>query len=245
MSYIKAHDLAYSIEKVIERRMRSLKLPRPKAIAEDLTPDIMREIPSEAFEPKGVWESGALFFHSAVEEEKIIDLQFEILATHQNIKAALPITLYLSSFGGSVFAGLALCSTIQEVRRASRVVNVHIMGAAMSMGSLIAQVCDYRSIEPQAWLMIHEMNHTLPDEMKTSILRDEADFADKLELQTFAIYAARTGKPVEYWRRKMHRRDWFLTAQEALEEGLLDEIKSVPAYPRYRKRRPESQSPNA
>lgn len=105
----------------------------------------------------------------------------------------------------------------------------------MSMGSLIAQVADRRTMEPQAWFMIHEIACRMPYS-KTSLIKDEAEAMERLEQQMFRLYADRTGKPVEYWRKKMHRRDWYLTAEEALAEGLIDEILTVPAYPRRRKR---------
>lgn len=243
MAYIKSHELGYSIEKLIWRRLRSLKIPRPKEIAEELTPDIMREIPSTAFEAVGPWESGCLFFHGDVEEERVCDLQFEILLAHKNIDPKLPITLYLSSFGGDVFAGLALASTIQEVRRAARVVNIHIMGCAMSMGSIVAQVGDIRTMEPSSWFMIHNISSSVKG--KTPDIKDEAEFCERLEDTAFAFYAQRSGKPLEFWKKLLHRRDVFISAQEALEYGLVDAISALPAYPRYRKRRTENQSTNA
>jgi ATP-dependent protease ClpP protease subunit len=241
MANVKAHELENALNRVVLKRLRSLKVPRPLIVAEELASLLMDEIPSEAYHPKESWEQGHLFFHGDVERGHVLDVQETLLQSHLNLKSDIPITLYLSSFGGCVMTGLALASTIQEIRRTGRAVNVHIQGCAMSMGSLIAQVCDLRTIEPQSWFMIHEIAMDIPHS-KTSIVRDEADFLERLEQQTFSLYAARTGKPIEYWRKKMHRRDWFLTAAEALEEGLVDEVKPVPAYPKFRRRRAVSEA---
>lgn len=235
MSTRTAHELSYDIEKILERHLKRLRIPKARSVAQDIVPDVMFQIPSEAFEPTQPWSVGKLFFHGDVEEEHVRDIQYEIAAMHHNLKKSTPITLYLSSFGGDCYAGLALISTIQEIRRAGRQVNVHIQGCAMSMGSLIAQVADLRTIEPQAWFMIHEVSTWIP-RSRSSEIRDEADALERLEQRLFGLYAARTGKPVEYWRRLFHRKDVYLAADEALNLGLVDEVVAVPAYPRQRRR---------
>lgn len=235
MARVPTHLIAYAFERKIISKLRAAKVPKPAAIAEILVPELIDEIPIEAFDPKSAWEQGILYFHGDVEEDHVRYTQEYLTEAHVNAKPDAPLTLYLSSFGGCVMTGLALASTIQEIRRSGRRVNIHIQGCAMSMGSIIAQVADHRSIEPSAWLMIHEISGSVM-ESKTSTMRDEAEFMDRLEQQVFALYTARTGKPIEYWRKKMHRRDWFLTAAEALEEGLVDEVKPVPEYPRKRRK---------
>jgi ATP-dependent protease ClpP protease subunit len=232
---MKAHELAYAIERVVAKRMRSLKVPRAKTVAQDLVPEIMEEIPSEAYDEIEAWETGALIFHGDVTEKRIKKLQDYIIGAHANLRPSVTITMYLSSFGGDLFAGMSFASTIQEMRRQNRRVNAHIVGCAMSAASIIAQAADHRSIEPNGWFMLHEISDVING--KTSDLRDQIEYHERLEEQTFTAYSMRTGKPVEYWRKKMHRRDWFLSAAEALAEGLVDEIKSIPPYKRLRRRR--------
>lgn len=236
MALVKAHELNAIFERTMERRLRSLKIPKPKALAEELAGMIMDEVPTEAFDPKTSWEQGILYFHGDVDRDHVLEVQDYLTASHVNIKPGIPMTLYLSSFGGECMAGLALASTIQEIRRSGRTVNIHIQGCAMSMGSLLAQVGDHRSIEPYAWFMIHEVATGI-EYGKTHTIKDEAEFMDRLEQQIFSLYSARTSKPVDYWRKKMHRRDWFLTPQEALDEGLVDEIKPIPPYKRIRRKK--------
>ena len=239
MARLTTHEMAYGIERIIEKRLRSAKVPRPKQLAIDITPEIIADIPTEAFEPEEPWTRGALFFHGDVEEDHVRDVQSEIERAHINIPKSRDLTLNFSTFGGDVFAGLALASTIQQVRRSGRRVNCHIQGCAMSMGSLIAQVADVRTIEPQGWFMLHEISTGgLSESLKTSLVRDEAEILDRFEEQMFLLYSARTGKPVKYYRDKMHRRDWYLTATEALAERLVDEISFVPPYARKRRTRP-------
>ena len=240
MARIQAHELAFAFERLVEKKLRGIKVPRSRAIAEEWAGELISEVPSEAFEAREPWEDGLVFFHDDVREDAVVACQKEILETHINLREKkTPITLYLSTFGGSVFAGLALASTIQEVRRAGRSVNVVIQGAAMSMGSVIAQVCDHRSMEPFAWFMLHNLRHWVHecDGISTPNLLDEAAVAERLEQQVCMLYSARTGKPPEYYRKKFDRRDWFLSADEALAEGLIDAISEVKPFPTFRKRR--------
>lgn len=242
MSRIPTHLLAYAVSNIIERKMRSLKVPRPKAVAEDLVPLIMDELPAEAFDPRDISEDGLLIFHGEVDEDRCRAMQEAILETHVNTRRDVPITLMLSTIGGDVFAGLALASTMQRVRREGRKVNVHIQGCAMSMGSLMAQAADHRSIEANAWFMVHELNDSPPKQIKTSEIQDLAEVMARLESQTFALYATRSGKPVSYWRKKVNRKDVYFSAEEALAEGLVDEIVHAPPYRRSRQNRKATSS---
>lgn len=226
---ITAHEVAYLLENAVTKRLRSLKVPKAISVAKDLLPELMDLIPTEAFAPATAQSRGYLFFHGDCKTKRIRETQEMIVQTHINLKEGIPITLYLSTFGGDVEGSLALASTIQEVRRAGRKVNVHIQGAAYSMGSIIAQVADVRSIEPTAFFMLHEFNTSM-EVSKTSEVLDRGNELYRMEQSTFALYSARTGKPISYYREKLHRRDWFLTAKEALTEKLVDRIKPTPAY---------------
>lgn len=244
MARLFKHELAYDFEQEIFARLKSLRIPRAKNVAQELTPKLMSLVPTEAFELQGVWEKGIVHFHGDVEEEYVRYMQDELSAIHLNVKSGVPITIYLSTHGGDAFAGLTLVSTIQEIRRAGRQVNVHIQGAAFSFGSILAQACDVRTIESTAYFMLHEIAEGI-EWAKTSTIKDEAAFLDRLENTVFALYSERTGRPVEYYREKMQRRDWFLTAREAVKEGLVDRIKPVPKYPGKRPSRPKAPEVNA
>ncbi|MBV8074181.1 MAG: ATP-dependent Clp protease proteolytic subunit, partial [Candidatus Eremiobacteraeota bacterium] len=118
---------------------------------ESLVADLMQALPVRTFDPIEPADEGMLFFHSEIEEQHVVPLQQQLLRTHLNLPADTPITLFLSSVGGNVFAGLALVSTITSLRRLGRQVHVHIEGVAMSMASVIAQAANYRTIEASAF----------------------------------------------------------------------------------------------
>ena len=229
MATITAHELAYLFEEKLYARLKSLRVSRPRTVAAEITPALMDEVPTEAFEPKPAWERGFVFMHGDFEERYVLELQSEILTVHGNIKPAVPITLYLSSFGGSWESGCALYSTIQEVRRAGRTVNCHVQGTAMSMGSIIVQACDVRTIEPFASMMVHENYDGIV--AKTSDAKDRVAFQERVIDATFCrLYASRSGKTIEFWREKIARRDVYLTAREAVNLGLVDRIKPIAPF---------------
>ena len=225
---LQAHQLAYDIEQLILRRLRGLKIPRPKSITDDIVPDIMKILPTETFEPAYPWTKGITFFHGDVDQESCLDMQLELTTIHGNLAPGIPITMYLSSFGGHCESGMALFSTIQEIRRDGRKVNCHIQGMAMSMGTYLLQACDERTIEPFAAFMVHEAHDHLIG--KTSDLEDQMAALKRYENTMNQIYAERSGKSVEYWREKMARRDVYMTAREALNEGLVDKIRKTPPF---------------
>lgn len=234
MARLQCHELSFMFEAEIVERLRSLKVPRAKAIAESLAPRLIAQVPTEAFEMKPMWEAGVILFHGDVTEEHAKWMQQELSEVHLNIKKGLPITIYLSSFGGYCEAGMAVFSTIQELRRAGRVVNVHVTGTAMSMGSILVQACDTRTIEPYATMMLHESWDYF--EGKVSDAKDRVAFNERYDNMLSSIYASRSGKPTSYWTQKMARRDWYLTARDAVAEGLVDKIRPIKPYPKDKKK---------
>ena len=195
---------------------------------ESLVADLMQALPVRTFDPIEPADEGMLFFHSEIEEQHVVPLQQQLLRTHLNLPADKPITLFLSSVGGNVFAGLALVSTITSLRRLGRQVHVHIEGVAMSMASVIAQAANYRTIEASAFFMMHEVWYRSSG--RVSDHGEERAFQERLQDTLYGIYAQRTGKSVDYYRKKLYKTDWYLDADEALREGLVDAILTAPGH---------------
>ncbi len=193
---------------------------------ETLLGDLLDVVPRRAFEPLEPSDEGMLFFHSEIEEQHVVPLQQQLLRTHLNLAPDKPVTLFLSSVGGNVFAGLALVSTITSLRRLGRQVNVHIEGVAMSMASVIAQVANYRTMEASSFFLLHEVWYRSSG--RVSDHGEERAFQERLQDRLYEIYANRTGKSVEYYRTKLYKTDWYLDADEALHEGLVDAVLTAP-----------------
>ncbi|KIK70330.1 hypothetical protein GYMLUDRAFT_183840 [Collybiopsis luxurians FD-317 M1] len=138
-----------------------------------------------------------------------------------------PIHLYINSPGGSVTAGLAIYDTVQYV---SAPIHTYCIGQAASMGSLLLAAGEKgkRHCLPHASIMIHQ-----PSGGASGQASDIAIHAKEIlrirELLT-GIYQKHCGKSGENVEDGMKRfetaleRDYFMTAQQALDFGIVDAI---------------------
>jgi ATP-dependent Clp protease, protease subunit len=131
-----------------------------------------------------------------------------------------PISLYINSPGGSVTAGLAIYDTMQHIK--SEVVTICV-GLAASMGSflLAAGSPGKRLALPHSRIMIHQPSGGTRGQ--ASDIEIEAKEIIRVRRQLNEIYAVRTGQTLEKIERDMDR-DFFMSAQEAKEYGLIDQV---------------------
>jgi ATP-dependent Clp protease, protease subunit len=131
------------------------------------------------------------------------------------------ISMYINSPGGSVSAGLAIYDTINFM---SAPVNTICMGLAASMGSFLlsAGTKGKRSALPHSRIMIHQPSQNGGGGMASDIEIQAREIL-YLKSQLNELYSKHTGQPVERIERDTDR-DKFMSAQEALEYGLIDNI---------------------
>ena len=130
------------------------------------------------------------------------------------------ILFYINSPGGSVTHGLAILDTMDFIRCDVRTV---VMGQAASMGSLLASsgTKGKRMILPNARHMIHQVSSGARG---TAIdMKIQLEETLKLNKLLTEIYVKNTGKTYEQLEKDMSR-DCYMSAQEALDYGLADEI---------------------
>ena len=130
------------------------------------------------------------------------------------------IHFYINSPGGSVSAGLAIYDTMQHVRAD---VSTICLGMAASMGSflLAGGKKGKRFILPNAEVMIHQpMGGT---QGQASDIKIQADHILATRARLNKILSVNTGKPLEIIEQDTDRDNW-LSAQEAVEYGLVDQI---------------------
>ena len=142
------------------------------------------------------------------------------------------IQLYINSPGGSVTAGLGIYDIMQFVKCD---VSTVCIGLAASMGSLLlaAGAKGKRFVLPHARVMIHQphiMGGLSGQASDIEIHAREMIFTKK---RLTEIYATHTGKDYDYLNNAMDR-DYFMSAQEARDFGLVDDVV------KFRKRAPEN-----
>ena len=133
-----------------------------------------------------------------------------------------PITILLNTVGGNVYDGLFIYDTIRDLVFKGVEVNIEVRGLAASMGLIILQAATKRVSSKYTRFLIHEMSDICHG--KTSQIEDETAEAKKLNDMLRGIEAIRSKKTSEEIEALTKRRDIWLSAEEALEWGLIDSI---------------------
>ena len=132
------------------------------------------------------------------------------------------ITMFINSPGGMVTAGMAIYDTMQFIKPD---ISTIVMGQACSMGSLLATAGapGKRKMLPNARHMIHQPSGGAGGQATDMEIQVEEILKMKKNLTQIYVNHNSKGKTFEQFRHDMER-DKFMSAQEALEYGLIDEI---------------------
>lgn len=136
--------------------------------------------------------------------------------------ATKDISMYINSPGGSVTAGMAIYDCMQFI---APDVQTIVMGQACSMGSLLAQAGanGKRFMLPNARHMIHQPSGGAQGmQSDIEISYKEITYLKKRLTEIYVNHNSKA-KTFEDFERDMDR-DKFMSAQEALDYGLIDEI---------------------
>jgi ATP-dependent Clp protease protease subunit len=130
------------------------------------------------------------------------------------------IYLYINSPGGIVSSGMAIYDTMQFLRAP---VNTICMGMAASMAAflLAAGTKGKRSALPHARIMIHQPSGGAQG--TASDIEIQAREILYLRTKLNELYSRHTGKTVDQVEKDMDR-DRFMSAEEAVEYGLIDKV---------------------
>lgn len=130
------------------------------------------------------------------------------------------ISLYIDSPGGEITSGLAIYDTMQYIKCD---VSTICMGMAASMGAFLLSsgAKGKRLCLPNADVMIHQPSGG--SKGQATDMKIMADYILKTRDKLNRIMADNTGKSVEQIQKDCER-DYWMTAQEALEYGLVDKI---------------------
>ena len=131
-----------------------------------------------------------------------------------------PISMYINSPGGVVTSGLAIYDTIQFIKPA---VSTLCIGLAASMGSLLltAGATGMRFALPNARILLHQPSGGFQGQ--ASDIERHAEDIIKMKRRLNEIYVRHTGKDYETIEKTLDR-DYFLTAEEAKDFGLIDKV---------------------
>ena len=130
------------------------------------------------------------------------------------------ISMYINSPGGSVYAGLAIYDTMQFVKPD---IQTTCVGIAMSMGALLLAggAAGKRFALPNAKILIHQVSGGFQGQATDIEIAARETIALKRRLEE--IISLHSGQQIEKVSKDMER-DYFLTAQEADEYGIIDRV---------------------
>lgn len=130
------------------------------------------------------------------------------------------INLYINSNGGDVKEGVGIYN---QLKRHGATVNGYVDGNAYSVAFLILMACDHRVMNLGTSALIHNMWMEVSGNAKT--LRSYADDLDKLMESNRQIFLeACNNKLTEEQLMEMMENETFLTPDECLEYGFIDEV---------------------
>jgi len=131
-----------------------------------------------------------------------------------------PISLYLNSPGGGIYAGMAIYDTMQQVQAP---ISTIAIGFTASFGTVLltAGTKGYRYALPNATIHLHQPLGGAQGQ--ASDIEIQAKEILRLRAQLNNILSFHTGQPEEKIAEDTDR-DYYMTAQQAKEYGLIDEV---------------------
>ena len=133
------------------------------------------------------------------------------------------ISLYINSPGGSVYAGLAIYDTIQYIKPVVQTVSIGL-SASMAAVILAGGEKTMRSALPHSRILIHQpLGEAKGQASEIEITYKQIEIVKK---ELYEILAKHTGQNIERIRTDADR-DYWLTAQEAKDYGIIDSVYEI------------------
>ena len=161
-----------------------------------------------------------IVFLTGVVEDNIASLVCAQLLFLESENPSKAVSFYINSPGGVITSGMAIYDTMQYIRSPIHTVCI---GQAASMGAFLLAAGEpgHRYALPNARIMIHQPSGGFQGQATDIEIHAEEILRIKARLND--LFAQHTGKPVEEVERDMER-DRFLSASEAADYGLIDEV---------------------
>jgi ATP-dependent Clp protease, protease subunit len=185
----------------------------PSVIQQEARGERVYDLPSRLLRER------IIFINGAIDDAVSVSVCMQLLFLEAD-NPKKEISMYINSPGGVVTSGLAIYDTMQFIRPK---VSTTVMGQAASMGSLLLTAGEkgMRFALPNSRIMVHQPSGGFQG-MVTDIMI-HAKEVENLKRRLNEIYALHTGKNMAEVEAALER-DNFLTADMAMDFGLIDKI---------------------
>lgn len=133
------------------------------------------------------------------------------------------IEIVFNSPGGSIVDGMALFDYIKLLQANGHKITTSTLGMAASMAGILLQAGTKRVMGAQAVLLIHEASFGTMG--KVGDVEDTLELVHKWQKRIVHIFAERSKLSIRQIEKRWKRKDWWIMSDEALELGLVDEIR--------------------
>lgn len=150
----------------------------------------------------------------SINQENIKELQKKLIILMDN-NAALPIKIFINSYGGDIYAALGIYDFITSLPVE---VHTHNIGLCASAATIIYLAGDKRHATDNVRFMFHKPSGSVsgsPEEFSS-----EAEEMAWIYGRMNVIYGEETNKPASYWRKKMSEANYYISKEEAIKLGV-------------------------
>jgi ATP-dependent Clp protease protease subunit len=168
-------------------------------------------------------------------DEEIDDDALSSFKRYLNLFHDRPVKFVFNSPGGDIFAGMGI---VDAIRAHSHPVHIHVNGVAASMGCVILQAAARRTASPNSIIMHHvgsmgvTSDHfanvkrlvTFVDKYNERMNKIMLDRINEKRAKDFAAGDTESKPRTMAWFKERDNIDQWMTAEEALDLGLIDEI---------------------
>ena len=168
-------------------------------------------------------ESNIILVQDEISQGMVFDTISKVRLLRKINKDLKSVTILLNSPGGDVVETLALIDYIRTIKENEGIdTNIVCRGSAMSAAALLlACGTGLRAASKHSKVMVHQLSTM--NFGKLEDIKSNAKFAEQLEDDCNNLMAEVTKKDKKFWKENQ-RSDYFLSAEEALELGIIDKI---------------------
>lgn len=164
-------------------------------------------------------------FTGAVDQSSVDKAITKLTEWHRLADEPVEMEVVFFSPGGAVIPGFALFDHLRWLSAEGHRITTGCTGMAASMGGILMQAGDHRWMSGEAWYMIHRAAFGAAG--KTFEIEDEVEWVKRIEARIINIFTSRSHLSAQKIKRNWDRKDWWIDSNQALEYGLVDEIRGT------------------